>query len=102
MNSYIQLKKSCLGFVSRVAQSAGLPGDRGSIPGRGESIFPLNICVQTGSGAHPAACTMGTGGPLSGAKPRPGRDADHSPCLVPSSKISRIYTSCPLKRLRGV
>jgi hypothetical protein len=35
--------------------------------------------VQTGSGAHPASCTMGTGGPFPGGKARPGRDADHSP-----------------------
>jgi hypothetical protein len=38
-----------------------------------------NLCVQTGSGTHPASCTMGTGGPFPGAKARPGRDADHSP-----------------------
>jgi hypothetical protein len=37
------------------------------------------LCVQTGSGAHPASYTMGTGGPFPGAKARPGRDADHSP-----------------------
>jgi hypothetical protein len=36
-------------------------------------------CVQTGSGAHPASCTVGTGGPFPGAKARPGRDADNSP-----------------------
>jgi hypothetical protein len=42
-------------------------------------IFPLIICVQTGSGAHPASCPLSTGGPFSGAKTRPGRDADHSP-----------------------
>jgi hypothetical protein len=41
--------------------------------------FSSNICVQTGSGAHPASCTVGTGGSLSGGKARPGRDADHSP-----------------------
>jgi hypothetical protein len=41
--------------------------------------FSSSLCVQTGSGAHLASCTMGTGGPLSGAKVRPGRDADHSP-----------------------
>jgi hypothetical protein len=41
--------------------------------------FSSNICVQTGSGAHPASCTMGTGGPYPGAKVGPGRDADHSP-----------------------
>jgi hypothetical protein len=36
------------------------------------------LCVQTGSGAHPASYTMGTGGPFPGGKARPGRDADHS------------------------
>jgi hypothetical protein len=41
--------------------------------------FSSNLCVQTGSGAHPASCTMGTGGPFRGSKARPGRDADHSP-----------------------
>jgi hypothetical protein len=29
--------------------------------------FSSNLCVQTGSGAHPASCTMGTGGPLPGS-----------------------------------
>ena len=37
--------------------------------------------VQTGPGAHPASCTMGTG---SGGNERPGRDADPSP---PSSAV---------------
>jgi hypothetical protein len=38
------------------------------------------LCVQTGSGAHPASCTMGTGGgPFPGGKARPRRDADHLP-----------------------
>jgi hypothetical protein len=41
--------------------------------------FSSSLCVQTGSGAHPTSCTMGTGGPASGGKARPGRDADHSP-----------------------
>jgi hypothetical protein len=41
--------------------------------------FYSNLCVQTGSGAHPASCTMGTGGSFPGGKARPGRDADHSP-----------------------
>jgi hypothetical protein len=36
--------------------------------------FSSNLRVQTGSGAHPASCTVGTGG-----KAGPGRDADHSP-----------------------
>jgi hypothetical protein len=45
----------------------------------GAKGFSSNLCVQTGSGAHPASCTMGTGGPFPRGKVRPGRDADHSP-----------------------
>jgi hypothetical protein len=41
--------------------------------------FFSNLCVQTGSGAHPASRTKATGGHFPGAKSRPGRDADHSP-----------------------
>jgi hypothetical protein len=57
--------------------------------------FSSNLCVQTGSEANPASCKMGTGGPFPGGKERPGRDADHSPHLVPRSRISRGYTSSP-------
>jgi hypothetical protein len=45
----------------------------------GAKDFSSSLCVQTGSGAHPASCTMGTGGPFPGGKERPGHDADHSP-----------------------
>jgi hypothetical protein len=41
--------------------------------------FSSILCVQTGSGAHPVSCTVGTGGPFPGGKARPWRDADHSP-----------------------
>jgi hypothetical protein len=41
--------------------------------------FSSSLCVQTGSGAHPGSCTVGTGGSLSGGKAGPGRDADHTP-----------------------
>jgi hypothetical protein len=41
--------------------------------------FSSSLFVQTGSGAHPASCTMGTGGPFPGGKARTGRDAYHSP-----------------------
>jgi hypothetical protein len=41
--------------------------------------FSSSLCVQSGSGAHPASCTMGTGGPFPGGKARPGREADRSP-----------------------
>jgi hypothetical protein len=53
----------------------GRPGDRGSILGRGERIFPL----ASGSGTQTASCAMGTGSLFPGAKARPGRDAYHSP-----------------------
>jgi hypothetical protein len=45
----------------------------------GAKDFSSILCVQTGSEARPASCTMGTGGPFPGGKARPGRDADHSP-----------------------
>jgi hypothetical protein len=47
-------------------------------PARVEDYSSI-LCVQTGSGAHPASCPMGTGGPFPGVKARPGRDADYSP-----------------------
>jgi hypothetical protein len=45
----------------------------------GAKDFSSILCVQTGSGADPASCPMGTGGPFPGGKARLGRDADHSP-----------------------
>jgi hypothetical protein len=45
----------------------------------GAKDFSSNLCVQTGSGAHPASCTMGNEDPFPGGKARPGRDAYHSP-----------------------
>jgi len=51
--------------------------------------------AQTGPGAHPASCTMGTGS-LPGVK-RPWRDVDHTP---PSSAEVKerveLYLYCPL------
>jgi hypothetical protein len=34
----------------------------------GAKDFSYSLCVQTGSGVHPASCTMGTGGPFPGGK----------------------------------
>ena len=51
---------------------AGRSGDR--IPMEARFSAP----VQTGPGAHPASCTMGTGS-FPGSKERPGFDADPSP-----------------------
>jgi uncharacterized membrane protein len=46
---------------NRSSFPSGLPGDRGSIPGRGK-VVSSSHCVQTRPEAHPASCTMGTGG----------------------------------------
>jgi hypothetical protein len=34
----------------------------------GAKDFSSSLCVQTGSGAHPASCPMVTGGPFPGSK----------------------------------
>jgi hypothetical protein len=67
---------------SRVAQSVQcLTTDRtaGVRPPTEAEDYSSTLCVQSGSGAHPASCTMGAGGSFPGGKARPGRDADHSP-----------------------
>jgi hypothetical protein len=49
--------------VSRVAQSGYGLDDRaiGVRSPAGAEDFSSSLCVQTGSGAHPASCPMGTG-----------------------------------------
>jgi hypothetical protein len=64
--------------------------------------FSSSLCVQTGSGAHPACCTMGTGGPFPGSKRGQGVTLITHPHLVPRSRMSRSYTSSPPKRHHGV
>jgi hypothetical protein len=61
----------------------------------GEEDFSSSLCVQTGSGIHPASCTMGTGGPFPGGKARPGRDADHSPSSAEVKNESERYLLAP-------
>jgi hypothetical protein len=41
--------------------------------------FSSNLSVQTGSGAHQASSSMGSGGPFPGEKARPLSEADRSP-----------------------
>ena len=50
---------------------AGRSGDRVPVVAR------FSAAIETGSEAHPASCTMGTGS-FPGAR-RPGRGADHPP-----------------------
>jgi hypothetical protein len=61
----------------------------------GAKNFSFNLCVQTGSGAHPASCTMGTGGTFPGAKRGRSVTLITHPHLVPKSIMSRSYTSSP-------
>jgi hypothetical protein len=52
--------------------------DNGAIGARSPAEakdFSSNLCVQTSSGAHPASCPMGTGGPLSGGSLSGGKSA---------------------------
>jgi hypothetical protein len=62
--------------------------------------FSCSLCVQTGSETHPASC--GYRGSFPRGEARPERDADHSPHLLPRSRMSRSYTSSSPKRLRGL
>jgi hypothetical protein len=67
-----------------------------------EKDFSSILCVQTGSGAHPASCTMGTGGPIPGGKPRPGRDTVHlSPSNAEIKNEQELYLLSPI-RTHGV
>jgi hypothetical protein len=61
----------------------------------GAKEFSSSLCVQTGSGARPASCTMGTGGPFPGAKRGRGVTLTTHPDLVPRSGMSRSYISSP-------
>jgi hypothetical protein len=107
-SSWLFLLSNRTGVVDIWTPSTGLCtvsdyglGDRGSTPDgdRGFFLYPLR---PAGSGAHPASCTMGTGGSFPGGKGRPRRDADHSPLLVSRLKRSRSCTSSHPKRLLGV
>jgi hypothetical protein len=71
-------------------------GWSGFDPRRGQKDFSYSLSVQTGSGAHPASCTMGTGGPFPGSKSAAGAWRwPLNPHLVPRSRMSRSYTSSP-------
>jgi hypothetical protein len=56
--------------------------------------FPSTHCVQTGSGAHPASCTVGTGGSYPRVKRGRSVKLTTHPLLEPRLRKSRSYTSC--------
>jgi hypothetical protein len=80
--SYVSFKDKLWEPVSSVSIVSDYGLDDRAIGARspaGAKDFSSSLYVQTGSGAHPASCKMGTGGPFPWGKARPGRDADHSP-----------------------
>jgi hypothetical protein len=68
----------------------------------GAKDLSSNLCVETSSGAHPASCTMGTGGHFPGVKRGQGVTPTTHPLLVPRLRMSRSYISSPPKRHHGV
>jgi hypothetical protein len=87
-------------LVSLVAQSAqlSLTTDRTAgvrSPTEAEN-FSNSFCVQTGSGAHPASYTVGTGASFPRGKARPGRDANHTPpSIVEVKKDLELHLLSP-------
>jgi hypothetical protein len=57
--------------------------------------FSSSLCVQTGSGAHPTSCTVGTEGPFPGGKARPGRDADDTSSSAEVDNEQELYLLSP-------
>jgi hypothetical protein len=100
---FLLLTPQCqyLKIVSRVGQSVSIVSGYGlddqaievRSPAEEKNLSP-SLCVQTGFGAHSASCTMGTGGPVAGAKARPGCDAYLSP--PSSAEFDRVGAIPPL------
>jgi hypothetical protein len=98
-------KSNCISVGSSVSIVSGYGLDDRAIEVRspaGAKDFSSSPCVQTGSGAHPASCTMGTGASSPGLKRGRGVTLTTHPHLVPRLSMSRSYTSSPSKRLYGV
>jgi hypothetical protein len=57
--------------------------------------FSSSLCVETSSEAHPASCSVGTGGPFPGANARLGRGVTLTthPHLVPRSVNMSYFLS---------
>jgi hypothetical protein len=71
IDNYVTSRGQDSSFRYSDSLRAGRSGDRISVEAR------FSAPVQTGLGAHPVSCTMGTGS-FPGVK-RPGRGADHPP-----------------------
>jgi hypothetical protein len=90
---YIQNEEpGCLSQYS-VWLRTGRPGDRGSIPGGGERIFPLAFVTRPALGPTQSPFQW-VPGFLSPVKRGRGVTLTTHPHVVPRSWISRSYTSC--------
>jgi hypothetical protein len=89
----IQLWNSSVGIATRLR--AGRPGNRGSIPSKGER-FSLLHNVQTSSEAYPATYPMGTGDSFPGVN-RQVYEADHSPPSSVEVKNGGAMPSNPIR-----
>jgi hypothetical protein len=69
----------CSHVLTQTWLRAGRPGDRGSIPGGGQRIFPLTSVFMPALGPTQPPVQWVPGVLSPGVKARPGRDADHSP-----------------------
>ena len=85
------------GSVVGIATGYGLGGP--GIESRWEARF--SAPVQTGPGAHPASCTMGTGS-FPGVKSGRGVTLTAHPVPVPWSRKSRAIILLPLWAVRSV
>jgi hypothetical protein len=72
-----------------------LPGDRGSIPGRGERIFPLASLSRPALGPTQSPVQWIPGVLSPGLRRGQGVTLTTHPHLAPRSRLSRSYTSSP-------
>jgi hypothetical protein len=77
-------------------------GRSGFDPRQRQNDLLSNLCVQTGSGAYPASCTVGTRVLSPGLNCGRGVTLTTHPHLVPRSRMSKSDISSPPKRLSGV
>jgi hypothetical protein len=77
--NWVNYKKG-VSWVVSVVSGYGVDDGRSRFdPWQRRKNFSSFLCVQTGSGAHPATCAIGTGDPFLANKARQGRNADQSP-----------------------
>jgi hypothetical protein len=102
IDRYLQLWLA--GWLSQysVWLRTGRQGDCGSIPGRGERIFPLTSVSRPALGSIQPPVQWVLGVHSLGLKRGRGVTLTTHPHLMPRLRMSRSYTSSPPRRLRGV